>query len=715
MILPWLWQWKRLWTIPERMPDIHRVVINIAHISPRFMESLVPTTPPEVERGLKSLAYFTPGLTRRNLGGHGASVTSVAYHPTKSNIAVSAAKDGTVFMWDLSSGSKHPLEWYIAPVRSLAFGPDGSQLIIGYEDGVLQLGEIESGRRWRVEAHSGPVAAVAISPAGDQALSGGTDGRVILWALKSDGMERLWIFSDHTDEVTDVAFSPTAPLVVSGSRDGNVFIINIGDGTIRAPLLKDNAGIVSLAISTDGKRIFTSADGAGYGGFSSCLWAIESISSSGASNECLDYPPYGGQPGHIGSVTSAAFSPDGNYVVSASEDQSVILWNGLLGKDRNALQHYYPGHRQAITSVAFSPDGTHILSGARDGTVRLWDLRSAAETYRLHAGRFALSPDGHTVLFGYDRGIYLWDVEQRNDPRLVVSTDLVDSTVAMSFSPNGATALLGLASGDICKVDVATSEFHCFQNVESRRVIDIAFNPEDSSQAVVGSYCGDPHGSRPDCRDTLVLWDVNRELPLHSFDGHTGSVRAVAFNSKGDSLISGSSDLTIKLWDVRNRELRHTYRGHASTVGDVAFSPSGEKVLSGSADATLRLWDINNPEQEPRLYVGHTTPIVAAAFGRDGRVVLSGANDSLRFWDVRTGEELAQIPGHNGSLLQAALLRNDNMLISQNRSPNNALSVWTLPPESLSEMVNWTVENRYIRDFTCEERAEYQIEPLCSN
>jgi WD40 repeat protein len=287
----------------------------------------------------------------------------------------------------------------------------------------------------------------------------------------------------------------------------------------------------------------------------------------------------------------------------------------------------------------------------------------------------------------------------------------------MSFSPNGTIALLGLASGEICKLEVATTDIRCFQNGASRRVIDFAFNPKDSSQAISGSYCGgNPHGAFPDCKDTLILWDVNRGQRLHSFDGHTSTVTAVDFSPNGDSVVSGSSDLTIKLWDVQKGQERFTYRGHSMGVSDVAFSPNGEKILSGSADATLRLWDVKNPEQEPLLFIGHTTSVVAVAFGHDGRIALSGANDSLRLWDVQSGEELAKIPGgHSDTLLQAAFLQNDRTLLSLDRLPDNALRVWTLPPESLSEVVDWTVDNRYIRDFTCEERAKYQIEPLCSN
>lgn len=701
-------------TISQGMPKIQGIVRSIANVAPGLAQNLIPVTPSEVERILKNLAYFTPGLTRRRLEGHIASVATVAFHPIDSNIAVSSAADGAVFLWDLQSGAKRSLEWYTAPVRSLAFGPDGRQLVVGYEDGLLFLGESEGEGRWPVKAHEGAVTAVAISPDGGQALSGGADGKIILWKLQPNGIDPVWTFSEHTGEVTSVAFSPTDSLVVSGSRDGNIFFINVSDGTRRGEsLFKDNGGVISLAISPDGKRIFAGAAGAGYGGFRLCLWSVDS-------RKCLDYPPYG-LNGHLNSITSVAFSPDGHYVISASADRSIILWNGLWNEDpnkRTVLQRFL-GHEQPVTSVAFSPDGTQILSGSRDGTIRLWDIGAAGEVHRLHPRRFALSPDGHTVLLltGEENkpDLYLWDVERESAPRsLILSANQIPAVRAMSFSPDESTALLGLMDGRICKLEVAATDIDCFRDQHPNWVLDIAFNPKNSSQAISGSYCGDPHGAHPGCRNTLILWDVRRGEKLYSFDAHTNAVTAVDFSPTGDSVVSASADQTIVLWDVQKREKQYTYSGHAEKISDVAFSPDGEKILSGSKDRTMRLWDVKNPAQDPRLYIGSSS-IATVAFSHNGRLALSGADDALHLWNVQSGEELAQLRGHTGDLLQARFLRNDRMLISQDWLTDYTLRVWELPPEILYELVDWVRENRYIRGFTCKERENYRIEPLCSN
>ncbi len=80
--------------------------------------------------------------------------------------------------------------------------------------------------------------------------------------------------------------------------------------------------------------------------------------------------------GHTGGVRSVAFSPDGQRVVSSSDDQALKVWDVTSGQETLALR----GHTEWVTSVAFSPDGLRIVSGSADRTVRVWDAINGQET-----------------------------------------------------------------------------------------------------------------------------------------------------------------------------------------------------------------------------------------------------------------------------------------------------------------------------------------------
>jgi WD40 repeat protein len=90
------------------------------------------------------------------------------------------------------------------------------------------------------------------------------------------------------------------------------------------------------------------------------------------------------------------------------------------------------------------------------------------------------------------------------------------------------------------------------------------------------------------------LWQVSDGAPLRTLEGHTNSVRSVAFSPDGQILASGSWDTTVRLWRVADGRCLCILEGHTDLVWSVAFSPDGQTLASGSDDKTVRLWQIDS-------------------------------------------------------------------------------------------------------------------------
>jgi WD40 repeat protein/energy-coupling factor transporter ATP-binding protein EcfA2 len=326
-----------------------------------------------------------------------------------------------------------------------------------------------------------------------------------------------------------------------------------------------------------------------------------------------------GQPGGIplfdneGAVRSVAFSSDGKWLASGSEDGTVRVWQV---EARATGPVVLRGHEARVTSVAFSSDGKWLASGSRDGKLRVWAVGGWADEPRVLRGpedivlSVAFSGDSKWLGSSAGRTLQVWQVgvwaaEPVVLPLFPFYEDYEDIVLSVAFSSDGK----WLASGSVNGIVQAWS-------------VEVS---ETGSAGLSGGH------------------------------GHMADISSVAFSSDGQWFASGNADKTIEVWSAGARWDPQVFLlGHEADVSSVAFSGDGKWLASGSADKTVRVWSVGAWLAEPVVLRGHEAAVTSVAFSGNGKWLASGSVDgTVRVWTIPTdimSQKACRLAGRNFTL-----------------------------------------------------------------
>ncbi|XP_050300974.1 striatin-3 [Anthonomus grandis grandis] len=317
---------------------------------------------------------------------------------------------------------------------------------------------------------------------------------------------------------------------------------------------------------------------------------------------------------HFDGVRALAFHPTEPVLITASEDNTLKLWNlqkTVPAKKSASLDveplYTFRSHTDHVLCLTISGTGEHCYSGGRDGVINCWNVPSSnIDPYD------SFEPDIlNTTLHGHSDSV--WGLSVLNSKQQLVSCSS-DGTVKL-WSPHSKVQLLNTFTseqdGSPTSVDFVRDEpnkivasfssSHCviFDSETGRPVMKMESASQDSTSSTKWIYKILCHPTLPVTITAhedrhIRFWDNHSGKMVHSMVAHLDAVTSLAVDPNGLYLLSGSHDCSIRLWHLDNKTCVQEMTAHRKkndeSIFDVAFHPSRPYIASAGADGIAKVF-----------------------------------------------------------------------------------------------------------------------------
>ncbi|CAJ0920960.1 unnamed protein product, partial [Mesorhabditis belari] len=576
---------------------------------------------------------------------------------------VCSGLDGTVRVWYGQTGAQlHVLQGHTHRISCMSL--HGTTLVSGSWDQTLRVWDIVDGKCLHILAVAAWVNFVKFD--GERVVFDGQAFAVNVWNVHTE--ECLHMLTGHTERINSLLFEPERDLVVSGSHDGTIRVWDVQRGTCIANI-----------VFHEGSRLSGYFEMQLRGNILACYYASEvKVWDIREGGSCLHH--LHGVNGHTSAITSLQLL-DSGLLVTGSMNGSVMLWDvdkGIFIRDLIPLvdhRHYYWNLEASETSLVCG--------------VRVWEDRSGEETkiaYRIIAH---LTPHDLMSCAGVSRTWQRICEDDQTWRQKCFENGYVEfDAPSFRFLGGWAVKRANEQAGICSHMDLQEAHQNrqareiaygqCYERspwkslyLRKKRIIsnwrsraiqsstvlddDLLYQvlyQKNQSARIITSF----HDYK------LRVWNAGDAQPAFTLSGQRGSGYSyqgsedgkyivsseasfltdliLCMSLHGTTLVSGSSDLTLRVWDIVDGKCLHILAIEAEAYF-VKFD--GKRVVFIGHGFTVNVWIIHTEECLHTL-TGHTGPVDSLLFEPERGLVVSGSSDdgTIRVWDVQRGTSRKQ-------------------------------------------------------------------------
>jgi WD40 repeat protein len=331
--------------------------------------------------------------------------------------------------------------------------------------------------------------------------------------------------------------------------------------------------------------------------------------------------------GHKSAIYSACFSSNNKYLITGSEDNSIILWSLWDFKEIRT----FIGHNGRITNLTFSNDNNFIISIARDYHVIVWDIFSGAqlknfEIYPKRGGSAGIIGDivflKDKIKFSHKKFIYLdfWDITE-NKVSNKITINLLGSDYDLFNTKN--------------LVISSTGNEAIIRDIETGEIVDSFYFKIDLPFIML-----------------KLSWD--------------------------DSYLAIGTISDFYIIDLATKKVKYLLKGHRCNITNISFSTDNKFVATGSQDGKVIVWDLDSGLEISQFETGkgyNSKYISVAIFSPDNsKIFISNEVGENFIWSFKTSKS-SELKSHKNDLqfnLTSFTIENSSIEIQNNFNPWSA-------------------------------------------
>ncbi|XP_060516204.1 protein qui-1 [Cylas formicarius] len=373
---------------------------------------------------------------------------------------------------------------------------------------------------------------------------------------------------------------------------------------------------------------------------------------------------------HIAPVLCITSALNNSVIISGGEDSSIIISSLGTGKLVTKIDH----HRGPVTAIKVTSHGDIMVSGSKDCKVCLWSLNNYAllNTMTFCSPLQILDVSADSIFLAVcckDNKIYIKTLATGTDVHTLV--DHKTKVKSLCITQDSCRIVLGCSDKKVYIHDIHSAKLNKTLTGQNGEVSAVKIMDKDDFLLTAGGnrVIFYPFRSTDHIKSFLKV----KKKSHHHLSAHQGFITCLDISRDGQLSVTGATDQIVNIWQLNNQELVLTLNGHTGPVTAVHFAPSALFVASGSEDKTVKVWGLTLGTLVS-TFSRHQAAISAIFVMMDStRIISSDINDNIYIWLSDNGTLLQSYSGPRECVKVTT-----NMKFAVATNGDTALKIWSL-------------------------------------